>query len=143
MGRRDYAMLVLLARLGLRAGEVCSLRLDDIDWRAGELVVTGKGHRIERLPLPVDVGEAVAEYLCDGRPAHLALGSHGVRAVSRPAPGPLRVGVRPHAHGPQDSRASRAGLPQSTAVTAHRGHGDGAGGSRAPRSRRCRVTAAC
>ena len=69
MGRRDYAMLVLLARLGLRAGEVCSLRLDDIDWRAGELVVTGKGHRIERLPLPVDVGEAVAEYLCDGRPA--------------------------------------------------------------------------
>jgi site-specific recombinase XerD len=69
MGRRDYAMLVLLARLGLRPGEVCSLRLDDIDWRAGELVVTGKGHRIERLPLPVDVGEAVADYLRDGRPA--------------------------------------------------------------------------
>jgi integrase/recombinase XerD len=69
MGRRDYAILVLLARLGLRPGEVCSLRLDDIDWRAGELVVTGKGHRIERLPLPVDVGEAVADYLRDGRPA--------------------------------------------------------------------------
>lgn len=69
MGRRDYAMLVLLARLGLRPGEVCSLRLDDIDWRAGELVVTGKAHRIERLPLPVDVGEAVANYLRDGRPA--------------------------------------------------------------------------
>lgn len=69
MGRRDYAMLVLLVRLGLRPGEVCSLRLDDIDWRAGELVVTGKGHRIERLPLPVDVGEAVADSLRDGRPA--------------------------------------------------------------------------
>ncbi|CAM3431858.1 integrase [Mycobacterium intermedium] len=69
MGRRDYAMVVLLARLGLRPGEVRSLQLDDIDWRAGELVVTGKGHRIERLPLPVDVGEAVAEYLRDGRPA--------------------------------------------------------------------------
>jgi integrase/recombinase XerD len=69
VGRRDYAMLVLLARLGLRPGEVASLRLDDIDWRAGELVVTGKGHRIERLPLPVDAGEAVAEYLRDGRPA--------------------------------------------------------------------------
>jgi len=68
-GRRDYAMLVLLARLGLRPGEVASLRLDDFDWRAGELAVTGKGHRIERLPLPVDVGEAVAEYLRDGRPA--------------------------------------------------------------------------
>jgi integrase/recombinase XerD len=69
MGRRDYAMLTLLVRLGLRAGEVASLRLDDIDWRAGELAITGKGHRIERLPLPVDVGEAVADYLRDGRPA--------------------------------------------------------------------------
>lgn len=69
MGRRDYAMLVLLARLGLRPGEVASLSLDDIDWRAGELAVTGKGHRIERLPLPVDVGQAVAEYVHDGRPA--------------------------------------------------------------------------
>ena len=68
MGRRDYAMFVLLVRLGLRPGEVASLQLDDIDWRAGELVVTGKGHRMERLPLPVDVGEAVAQYLRDGRP---------------------------------------------------------------------------
>jgi integrase/recombinase XerD len=68
IGRRDYAMLVLLVRLGLRPGEVASLRLDDIDWRAGELVVTGKGHRIERLPLPVDLGEAMAQYLRDGRP---------------------------------------------------------------------------
>jgi integrase/recombinase XerD len=67
-GRRDYAVLTLLVRLGLRPGEVASLRLDDIDWRAGELVVVGKGNRIERLPLPVDVGEAVADYLRAGRP---------------------------------------------------------------------------
>jgi integrase/recombinase XerD len=68
-GRRDYAMLTLLVRLGLRPGEVASLRLDDIDWRAGELAVHGKGDRTERLPLPVDVGEAVAAYLRAGRPA--------------------------------------------------------------------------
>jgi site-specific recombinase XerD len=68
IGRRDYAILVLLARLGLRAAEVAALRLDDIDWRAGELVVRGKGRTEERLPLPCDVGEAIAGYLCRGRP---------------------------------------------------------------------------
>jgi site-specific recombinase XerD len=67
-GRRDLAMLTLLARLGLRAGEVTALSLDDIDWRAGEVTVTGKGRRSERLPLPADVGEAVAAYLHEGRP---------------------------------------------------------------------------
>jgi integrase/recombinase XerD len=69
VGRRDYAMVVLLSRLGLRSGEVARLALDDIDWRAGEIVVSGKGSRIERLPLPADVGEAVAGYLRRGRPA--------------------------------------------------------------------------
>jgi site-specific recombinase XerD len=68
-GRRDVAILVLLVRLGLRAGEVAGLGLDDVDWRAGELIVVGKGRRAERLPLPVDVGEALAAYLTDGRPA--------------------------------------------------------------------------
>ena len=68
-GRRDFAILILLVRLGLRAGEVAGLRLDDVDWRAGELVVVGKGRRAERLPLPVDVGQAIATYLADGRPA--------------------------------------------------------------------------
>ena len=68
-GRRDYAVLVMLARLGLRAGEVAALGLEDIDWRAGELVVAGKGRRTERLPLPADVGEAIVAYLRDGRPA--------------------------------------------------------------------------
>jgi integrase len=55
-------------RLGLRAGEMAGLKLDDIDWRAGELVVRGKGTREDRLPLPVDVGEAIAAYLQSGRP---------------------------------------------------------------------------
>ena len=67
-GRRDFAMLTLLARLGLRAGEVAALMLDDIDWRAGQITVRGKGSRGERLPLPADAGEAVAAYLQDGRP---------------------------------------------------------------------------
>jgi integrase/recombinase XerD len=67
-GRRDYAVLVCLSRLGLRAGEVAALGLDDIDWRAGEVVVHGKGPRVERLPLPIDVGEAIAAYLQRGRP---------------------------------------------------------------------------
>ena len=67
-GRRDLAILTLLLRLGLRAGEVAGLSLEDVDWRAGELVVVGKGRRSERLPLPVDVGEAISGYLRDGRP---------------------------------------------------------------------------
>jgi site-specific recombinase XerD len=67
-GRRDRAILVVLARLGLRAGEVAALELDDIDWRRGEVVIRGKGDRRERLPLPVDVGEALVAYLRKGRP---------------------------------------------------------------------------
>jgi site-specific recombinase XerD len=67
-GRRDFAIIVVLARLGLRAGEVAALCLDDIDWRAGEMVVRGKGDRHERLPLPGDVGEALTGYLRRGRP---------------------------------------------------------------------------
>ncbi len=68
LGRRDYAMILMLLRLGLRRGEVASLRLDDVDWRAGELLVHGKGGREDRLPLPADVGEAIAGYLQRGRP---------------------------------------------------------------------------
>ncbi len=67
-GRRDYAILVLLARLGLRAGEVVGLELDDIDWRAGEIVVRGKGLLYDRLPLLPEVGEALAAYLRRDRP---------------------------------------------------------------------------
>jgi integrase/recombinase XerD len=68
LGRRDHAMLVVLLGLGLRAGELARLRLDDLDWRAGELVVRGKGARLDRLPLPAEMGEAIAGYLRRGRP---------------------------------------------------------------------------
>ena len=63
IGRRNYAMLLLQARLGLRAPEVVAIRLDDIDWRAGEILIRGKGPRHDRLPLPPDVGAAIAEYV--------------------------------------------------------------------------------
>jgi integrase/recombinase XerD len=68
-GRRDYAVIVLLARLGLRAGEAARLRLDDINWRAGEIGIRGKGGQYDVLPLPADVGAAIAAWLRDGRPA--------------------------------------------------------------------------
>jgi integrase/recombinase XerD len=68
LGRRDYALIILLLRLGLRRGEIARLTLDDIDWRAGELVIHGKGGREDRLPLPADVGQAIASYLQRGRP---------------------------------------------------------------------------
>ena len=68
VGRRDYAILLLLARLGLRAGEIVSLEIEDIDWNGASLTVRGKGGRRSQLPLPEDVGEAIAAYLQHGRP---------------------------------------------------------------------------
>jgi len=68
VGLRDYAVLSLLARLGLRGAEAAGLQFGDIDWRAGEITVTGKGSRAERLPLPAAAGEALAAWLTDGRP---------------------------------------------------------------------------
>jgi integrase/recombinase XerD len=67
-GCRDYAVILLLARLGLRAGEVAALQLEDIDWQAGELKVRNGHTRVDRLPLPHDVGEALAQYLSEARP---------------------------------------------------------------------------
>ena len=67
-GRRDFAILTLLARLGLRVGEVAALRLEDINWRRGEIILRGKGNRHDALPLPADVGQAVVVYLTSGRP---------------------------------------------------------------------------
>ncbi len=68
VGQRDYAILLLLCRLGLRAGEVANLALDDIDWDAAELVIRGKGGAVDRMPIPADVGAAVAKYLRVARP---------------------------------------------------------------------------
>ena len=69
VGLRDHAILVTLARLGLRGAEVASINLRDIDWHAGEIVVLGKGSRLERLPLPAEVGAALAAYLSNSRPS--------------------------------------------------------------------------
>lgn len=67
-GRRDFAVITVLHRLGLRCAELTALSLDDVDWQAGTLRIHGKGNRIDRLPLPVDVGEALVDYLRHGRP---------------------------------------------------------------------------
>lgn len=67
IGRRNYAMLLLMARLGLRAPEVIAIQLDDIDWRVGEILIRGKGKLHDRMPLPADVGEAIVDYLKNGR----------------------------------------------------------------------------
>jgi integrase/recombinase XerD len=110
-GRRDFAILTLLARLGLRAGEVAALQLGDVDWREGEILIRGKGDRQERLPLPGDVGAALAGYVRRGRPRrhnpHLFL---HVRAPYAP--------LTSHAVQAVVARAAhRAGLP---GVAAHR-----------------------
>jgi integrase/recombinase XerD len=110
-GRRDFAVLTMLVRLGLRAGEVAALRLDDIDWRSGTVVVRGKGHHVEQLPFPKDVADAVVGYLRRGRPAtamdralfvrvkapHRALTALGVSAIVAAAARRAGLG-RIHAH---------------------------------------------
>ncbi len=110
-GRRDYAILTVLARLGLRANEVASLSLNDIDWPAGEITVAGKGGRRDRLPVPVDVGQAVADYCRRGRPRneHRALFLHA-RAPYSPLSSSAITQVVVQA-------SRRAGLPR---VGAHR-----------------------
>ncbi len=111
VGRRDYAILILLVRLGLRAGEVTGLQLDDIDWRRGEMIIHGKGQQQERLPLPNDVGEALAGYLRHGRPR---VASRRVFLRSRAPQGALsRNGVTAVVHRASD----RAGLHR---IGAHR-----------------------
>ncbi|MEJ2247215.1 MAG: site-specific integrase [Acidobacteriota bacterium] len=67
-GQRNYTILLFLARLGLRSSEVVNMTLDDIDWDAGEIRVGGKSRRQDRMPLPIEVGEALTRYLCEGRP---------------------------------------------------------------------------
>lgn len=104
-GRRDYAVILTLARLGLRAGEVAGLRLDDLDWRAGQLTVRGKGHRIDRLPLPADVGQAIAGYLHRGRPVTPD------RAVFLTLSAPRRALTRRGVSWIVRSACTRAGIP--------------------------------
>ena len=111
-GRRDLAILLLLVRLGMRRGEVTRLRLEDIDWRAGELIVRGKGPRVERLPLPADVGEALAAYLRDGRVTDV-----GTRAVFMRVRAPRAAMTPPGITQVVVSASKRAGLGE---VTPHR-----------------------
>ena len=84
VGRRDLAILTVLVRLGLRAGEAAALRLDDIDWRRGELTIHGKGNRHDRLPLPADVGQAIVAWLTAGRPDTTAGGREVFMRVRAP-----------------------------------------------------------
>jgi integrase/recombinase XerD len=111
VGLRDLAILTVLSRLGLRAGEVSALRLGDIDWRHGQLTVCGKASRHERLPLPVDVGEAIAGYLSCGRP------TVDIREVFVCARAPYRAMSRLAVTQVVARAAERAGQPP---VRAHR-----------------------
>jgi integrase/recombinase XerD len=106
------AVLLLLSRLGLRAGEVARLGLDDIDWRHGELAVRGKGDRAERLPLPADVGAAITAYLRRGRP-HTAQGRSVFVRVRAPHRALTAGGITMAVF----DAAQRAGLPK---MHAHR-----------------------
>jgi integrase len=128
-GRRDYAVLVLLARLGLRAGEAAAVRAGDIDWRSGTILVRGKGGRDERLPLPADVGAAIADYCRHARPRDSGSGMLFLHArapygpVARASVGHivkracLRAGLEPaSAHQLRHAAATamrRAGAPLS------------------------------
>ena len=108
---RDYAILMLVARLGLRSIEVARLELGDIDWRGGRIIVRGKGSREDGMPLPTDVGRALAEYLADVRP------QTSLRSVFISCKAPRR-GIRPDLVSDVTRRAcDRAGLPR---VGAHR-----------------------
>jgi integrase/recombinase XerD len=92
-GRRDFAILTVLARLGLRAREAASMQLSDIDWRTGELTVHGKGGLDDRLPLLADAGEALVDYLLHGRPAGTAAMSVFLTALA-PRRGITADGIR-------------------------------------------------
>ena len=104
-GLRDRAILTILVRMGLRAGEVAGLQLDDMDWRHGEIVVRGKGGHVDRLPMPADVGQVLADYLRAGRPAD-ALDRRVFVRVKAPHRGLTSTGVTQVVN----AAAHRAGL---------------------------------
>jgi site-specific recombinase XerD len=106
VGIRNFAIMTLIARLGLRSIEVARLELHDVDWRAGELVVRGKGRRHDRLPLPAEVGEALVAYLSGGRNPE---GARHLFLTCRAPRGPIRADLV----GDVVERAcTRAGLPR-------------------------------
>ncbi len=108
-GIRDFAILMLVARMGLRSAEVARLELGDIDWRAGEIGVRGKARRRDRLPVPSDVGEALAAYMAQARPPTT------VRQVFLALKAPTRA-IRPDLVSDVTRRAcERAGLPRAGA----------------------------
>jgi integrase len=111
-GRRDFAILTVLARLGLRACEAAAMQLGDIDWRAGELTVHGKGGLDDRLPLPADAGEALVDYLLHGRRAGTATTSVFLTVLA-PRRGIAADGIR----GVVARACQRAGIPR---IGAHR-----------------------
>jgi integrase/recombinase XerD len=137
-GRRDFAIVTVLVRLGLRAAAVAALSIGDIDWRLGEITAVGKGGRSERLPLPVDVGEAIVAYFRDGRPQrtvdgavfvrmkapYCALSSCGVsmvvtKAARRAGLGQVGAHRLRHTAASEMLRAG-AGLPEIGQVLGHR-----------------------
>lgn len=120
VGRRDFAVITMLHRLGLRCAELAGLRLEDVDWQAGTLRIWGKGNRVDLLPLPVDVGRVVVDYLCDGRPhatartvfvmaraPHTALERSSVSCIVARAAQRAGLGTV-HAHRLRHTAASRA-----------------------------------
>lgn len=118
---RDEAVLALLWRMGMRAGEVAGLLLDDIDWRAGVILVRGKGERHDRVPLPVDVGGLLAAYLEHGRPVgfahrqvflaldapHRPIGTPGLSSVVARAAARAGIAYPVHAHRLRHTTACR------------------------------------
>ncbi len=105
VGVRDFAILTVLTRLGVRAGEAARLELHDVDWHAGEVLIRGKGPRLDRLPLPWDVGEALANYLRRSRP-HCSHPRLFIRSCA-----PLTGLSRQAIGGIVRAAAVRAGLP--------------------------------
>jgi site-specific recombinase XerD len=138
VGRRDFAIALLMGRLGLRCGEVARLTLEDIDWRAGEMLVYGKGRSDDRLPLPADVGAAMAAYVRHDRPRgapvravfvtllapHRSMGPGTVsrvvfRAARRAGLGPVSAHRLRHTAATELLRAG-ASLPEVGQVLRHR-----------------------
>lgn len=111
VGLRDYAIVLTLARLGLRCAELAALTVDDVDWHRGEITVRGKRNVVDRMPLPADVGEALVGYLINGRPRTSSRELFLRVRAPRQAMAPCAVGAVVH------DASIRAGFPKL--ITAH------------------------